>query len=275
MPLQSADVMIAHHFFCNQNQSSNINMNTLTCATVKPTKFYTVMHKIFFFLFISFNSLFSIAQSEETETYQNILPDAFDDSSWELMINKNDVQIYTRSWLGSDFVAIKGVQIINASLSNILANFLDIAAFPEWVKDAKEGFVITPFDDKHSRKIYLRMSLPWPLEDRDIVSGQQVTQNLNTKIIKIKEWYEGNALPKNEGVIRIPRLNTEFLLIPKEKNITKLIWQGHNDPGGFIPPFLVNWLIEDVFFKSMNTMKKRFEAPEYLKTINWVQNFKD
>jgi hypothetical protein len=191
------------------------------------------------------------------------------------MINKSDVQVYTRSGPGSDFVAIKGMQTINSSLSNILANFVDVAAFPEWVKDAKEGFVITPFDQNHSRKVYLRMSLPWPLADRDIVSGQQVTQDINTKIIKIREWYEGDTLPINEGVIRIPRLNTEFLLIPKGKNITELIWQGHNDPGGYIPPFLVNWLIEDVFFESMLSMKNRFEAPEYHKTINWVRNFED
>mgnify|MGYP003857599873 FL=1 len=250
-------------------------MNTTTRISLKKNNFYAVLHQIIFTLLFSLSSHFSMAQSAVTETYLNILPSAFDDSSWELMINKNDIQIYTRSWPGSDFVAIKGVQTINSSLTNILANFIDIAAFPEWVKDAKEGFVITPFDQTHSRKIYLRMSLPWPLEDRDIVSGQQVTQDSDTKIIQIKEWYEGNALPKIEGIIRIPRLNTEFLLIPKDKNITKLIWQGHNDPGGFIPPFLVNWLIEDVFFSSMTTMKKRFEAPEHLKTINWVQNFKD
>lgn len=217
----------------------------------------------------------AMAQNNDKEIYLSQLPDAFDDSSWTLMINRNDIKVYTRSWPGSDFVAIKGVQTINSSLSNILENFIDIAAFPEWVKDAKEGFVISPFDETHARKIYLRMSLPWPLADRDIVSGQQVTQDKNTKIIKIREWYEGDALPENDGVVRIPRLNTEFLLIPKEKNVTLLIWQGHNDPGGFIPPFLVNWLIEGVFFTSMRTMKERFESPDYYKTVKWVQNFED
>jgi len=244
---------------------------------LSPPKFrsHLISGKIVFTLVIILSSFILITQSAVAEDYLEVLPDAFDNSSWELMIDQNDMQVYTRPWPGSDFIAIKGVQTINSSLSNILANFIDIEAFPEWVKDAKEGFVITPFDQTFSRKIYLRMSLPWPLEDRDIVSGQQITQDLNTKTIKIREWYEGDILPKKEGIIRIPRLNTEFLLIPKEKNITWLIWQGHNDPGGFIPPFLVNWLIEDVFFNSMATMKKRFEAPEHLKKIDWIQNFED
>jgi len=241
----------------------------------EPTMPTATLRKIAFILLISISSLSPIAQSAKGETYLNVLPDAYNNLGWELMLNKDDVQIYTQPWPGSDFVAIKGVQTIKASLSNILANFTDIAAFPEWVQDAKEGFVITPFDKTNSRKIYLRMSLPWPLEDRDIISGQKVTQDLHTKIIKITEWYEGDTLPKNEGVIRVPRLNTEFLLIPKGKNVTQVIWQGHNDPGGIIPPFLVNWLIEDVFFTSMITMKHRFEAPQHQKSISWVLNFED
>jgi hypothetical protein len=245
----------------------NITAYKLTKLTVN------LFAKFTFILGISLYCHTSAAENDET--YLSILPDALDNSTWELMLSKNNIQVYTRPWPGSDFVAIKGVQTINSSLTNILANFVDIAAFPEWVKDAKEGFIITPFDQTLSRKVYLRMGLPWPLADRDIVSGQQVTQDLNTKIIKIREWYEGDALPINKGVIRIPRLNTEFLLIPKAKNLTLLIWQGHNDPGGFIPPFLVNWLIEDVFFASMLAMKNRFEAPEHHKTLNWVNNFED
>jgi hypothetical protein len=255
--------------------SINPYINSPTNKTVQQTFPCAIINKIITTLIILLISLTTQAENEKAETYLNILPVASDNSSWELMIDIDNIKIYTRLWPGSDFVAIKGVQTINASLSTILANFIDIAAFPEWVKDAKEGFVISPFDQTYSRKIYLRMGLPWPLEDRDIVSGQHVTQDLKTKIIKITEWYEGDMLPIKKDVIRIPRLNTEFLLIPKAKNITQIIWQGHNDPGGFIPPFLVNWLIEDVFFTSMLTMKKRFEAPEHLKTIDWVQNFKD
>ena len=232
-------------------------------------------YKILYFLLLSFQCLVAIAQENDASEYLTDLPDALDHSSWELMINRDNVQVYTRAWPGSDFVAIKGIQTINASLSNILANFIDIESFPQWVKDAEKGFVITPFNRSHSRIVYLRMNLPWPLQDREIVSGQKVTQDQATKIVRIIEWYEGNALPINQDIIRIPRLNTEFLLIPIKKNVTQLIWQGHNDPGGYIPPFLVNWLIEDVFFSSMTAMKNRFEAPEHMKTINWIQNFED
>jgi len=207
--------------------------------------------------------------------YRNDLPDAFDDSGWEIMVDKNGMQIFTREWPGSDFVALKGVQTINSSLSNILGNFTDIASFPEWVQDAQEGYVIEPFNSQRSREIYLRMSLPWPLDDREIVSGQQLHQDPKTKIITITEWYEGDTIPITEDVVRVPRLNTEFLFIPVGKNLTKLIWQGHNDPGGNIPSFIVNWMIEDVFFTSMMTLKKRFESPEYLKSVDWVLDFED
>lgn len=119
----------------------------------------------------------------------------------------------------------------------------------------------------------MRMGLPWPLQDREMISNQEQTQDALTKIVKIREWYDGDTIPPTDGVIRIQRSNTEFVLIPEDKNLTKMVWQGHNEPGGLIPSFLVNWIVEDVLHTSMMTMKNRFEAPEFHKEADWVANF--
>jgi len=216
---------------------------------------------------------FSVSVFADNEViYQTELPDALNNSGWNLMLNDAGVEVYTRDWPGSNFVAVKGVQTINSSLSNILANYADVASFPEWVKDMVEARVVDAFDQNRSRKVYMRMGLPWPLRDRDMISGQQFSQNNQSKVVHVKEWYEGDALPPIGGVIRMPRLNSELVLIPLGKNRTKLIYQGHNDPGGFIPAFLVNWMIEEVFFDSMLNMKVRFESIEYQKDFEWVSD---
>jgi len=211
--------------------------------------------------------------AETTEAYRTDLPDVLDESGWELALNEDGIQIFTRDWPGSNFVAIKAVQMIQSSLSNIVGNFSDIESFPEWVKDMESAYVIEPFNDSRSRKIYMRIGLPWPLQDREMVSGQQQTQDAQTKIVKIREWYDGDAIPRTDGVIRIARSNTEFVLIPEDKNLTKMVWQGHNEPGGLIPSFLVNWIVEDVLHTSMMTMQNRFEVPEFHKEADWVVNF--
>ena len=209
----------------------------------------------------------------EEKSYGTELPDALDDNGWELMIDEAGTQIYKRDWPGSSFVAVKAVQMVESSVSNILANYSDIDAFPDWVEDMEDAYLVEPFDETRSRKVYMRMGLPWPLQDRDMVAGQQLTQDSQTKVVRIREWNEGETLPKNEGVMRIPRLNSEVVLYPESKTLTKMIWQGHNEPGGLIPPFLVNWLIENVFYKSMKSMKDRYEDPEFRKELDWVIDY--
>lgn len=212
------------------------------------------------------------AVQAETEAYRTDLPPYQDDAGWELMLDRGGVQIYTRDWPGSSFVAIKAVQDIQASLSNIVANYADIDSFPEWVKDMDDAYPLSTFDDTRSRRVYMKMNLPWPLGDRDIVSGQSFEQETESKIVRIREWNEADAIPENEGIVRMPKLNNEFVLIPENEKLTRMIWQGHTEPGGYIPAFLVNWLIEDVFYASVINMKNRFESPEYFKTLDWVQD---
>jgi hypothetical protein len=118
----------------------------------------------------------------------------------------------------------------------------------------------------------MKMNLPWPLGDRDIVSGQSYEQDDPTLVVRVREWNEADAIPENKGIIRMPRLNNEFVLLPEGENLTRMIWQGHTEPGGYIPAFLVNWLIEDVFYASVMNMKVRFELPEYHKTVGWIEN---
>jgi len=224
--------------------------------------------------FFVFTFIFCCIQSHANEqTYRTELPDELDDSGWELMMDEEGTKIFKRDWPGSSFVAVKAVQIVQSSLSNIIGNYSDIAAFPDWVEDMEDAYLVEPFDETRSRKVYMRMGLPWPLQDRDMAMGQQLTQDPVSKIVRIREWNEGDTVPENKGVMRIPRLNSEVVLFPESKTRTKMIWQGHNEPGGLIPPFLVNWLIENVFYKSMKSMKDRYEDPKYHKSPDWVADF--
>jgi hypothetical protein len=212
-------------------------------------------------------------QTENAKQYQSTLPDVFDNSGWELVLERDGITIYTRDWPGSDFVAIKTMQDIQSTLSNIIANFVDVEQFPEWVEDMRSAHVVEPFDELNIRKVYMRIGLPWPLIDRDTVLGQQLSQDAVSKQVKIREWNEGANVAETPGVMRIPRVNSEFILVPQNTGVTRMIWQGHNEPGGYIPSFLVNWMVENIFYKSAMSMRERFESPMFLKSMKGIENF--
>lgn len=203
------------------------------------------------------------------------LPPVESNEGWELELDKNGIQIYTRDWPGSSFVAVKTVQTIRSSMSNIIANFLDIESFPEWVRDMKHGELVEDFDDNMTRSIYMHMGLPWPLQDRDVVVKQILSQHPQTLEVRLKESKQDGLIDEKDGVLRIPRVNSEFVLSPGPEGVV-MTWQGHNEPGGFIPSFFVNWMIENIFYDSSLNMRERFEAPEFHKELGdklkWIKD---
>ena len=191
------------------------------------------------------------------------LPPAGNHEGWDLQLDKNGVQIYTQDWPGSSFVAVKTVQIIQSSLSNIMGNFLDISAFPEWVKDMEHAELLEDFNEHKQRTIYMHMGLPWPLKDRDVIIQQTLAQDPVSYEVTLAEQKRVGLLAEKNGVIRIPSVNSEFVLTPLSEGGVRMIWQGHNEPGGFIPSFLVNWMIENIFYDSSLSMRERFESPQH------------
>jgi hypothetical protein len=224
---------------------------------------------------VSHNNVSTKNISTNNLSEQTPLPPVESNEGWTLELDKNGIQIYTRDWPGSDFVAVKTVQTIKSSLSNIIANFLDVESFPEWVRDMKHGELVEDFDENMERSIYMHMGLPWPMKDRDIVIRQAISQDPKTLQIRMTESKHEGIIEEKEGLLRIPRVNSEFVLTPTQEGVI-MTWQGHNEPGGFIPSFFVNWMIENIFYDSSLNMKNRFEAPEYRKTLSknldWIQD---
>ena len=220
-------------------------------------------------------SLLLLSQGLLASNSAEELPPVESHEGWTLELDKDGIQIFTRDWPGSDFVAVKTVQTIKSSLSNILANILHIESYPEWVKDMQHGELIEDFNADMTRSIYMHMGLPWPLNDRDTAVSQTLSQNPDTLQIRMKESKHQGLIEEKEGIIRIPRVNSEFVLTPVPEGVI-MVWQGHNEPGGLIPSFFVNWMIENIFYDSAMNMRERFEAPEFHKKLSgklkWIKD---
>ena len=197
-----------------------------------------------------FDEVGADAYVDQDKLSTQAFPEPEEFSTWELMLDRDGVQIYTQPWAGSDFVAFKTVQTVSADLKDVLAHFTDVSGFNAWIPNLKSARLIREFDDSNERSIYLHLGMPWPLYDRDSVIGQRVGQDEETLVVKIEEWSEARSLPERDGLVRVPMLMAEIFLMPLRLGQTKIIWQVHNEPGGSIPSFLVNWMVESIFFES-------------------------
>jgi hypothetical protein len=198
------------------------------------------------------------------------LPPAEENSSWTLALDRNGIQIYTQEWPDSRFPAVKTVQVVSTTLANAVSHFFNTEAYPEWASDMHEARVLVPVNEEMERLIYMHMDLPWPLQDRDSVARQRVTQDMETLAVLFKERDANDQLAARPNITRLPKLNAELILIPISADKTKIIWQGHNEPGGYLPAFVFRWMLEHILYESSLNMRKRLATPSMAKSATWV-----
>lgn len=189
------------------------------------------------------------------------------DPDWHLISDRNDIQVYMRHRDDSRLKTFRGVTRITLADENALAAVLnDYASYPRWLHFVDSA---SEFDRQGPLLRYLRFTtqLPWPLADREAVLQADVQQTLTKReeSITIALNNKAGLLPPNPDYIRFPELQGIFKLrrIPDQENQVEITYQLVLDPGGYIPIWLVNILLRDAPYFTLERLRRIIVSPEY------------
>lgn len=172
--------------------------------------------------------------------------------NWKLKKDAKGIQIYTRSLADSNFKEYKATTSIAVALKSVLNELLDA---PDYTEDCKAGvsyYVSNYGENQHV--FYARKDLPWPLQDRDIVTLLTV-EYISDKKIKLHLESLPEGIPARGKSIRIKEL-MGFWLLEETDGITHITQQLHLDPEGSLPPAIVNSLLVKGPFKTFTELQK-------------------
>lgn len=171
--------------------------------------------------------------------------------NWKLKKDAKGIQIYTRSLTNSDFKEYKATTRIEVAMKYVLDELLDA---PNYCEDCKAGVSYYVSDYGENQHVfYARKDLPWPLQDRDIVTLLTV-EHISEKKIKLHIESLPEGIPKRGKSIRIKEL-MGFWLLEEMDGITQITQQLHLNPEGNLPPAIVNSLLVKGPFKTFKELQ--------------------
>lgn len=193
-------------------------------------------------------------------------------SQWELIKNKDSIQVYTRDIPGSAISEFRGIVTISSSLDSILGVLDDIRACPEWVYQCAQPALINSLNF-NERFVYQVNDFPFPARNRDTILNAQLRQDPQTKIITIKlQAYPGYCNNRDSAIckkinqsklVRINKSSGYYQLEPLTNGQVKVTWQHHAEPGGDLPNWLVNNLITDTPFYTLKKLASIVKKEKY------------
>ncbi len=191
-------------------------------------------------------------------------------ADWKFLTAKSGIKVYTKSIPGSKIKALRIECNVNASASEVVALLMDIPAAVRWVSHTKSCVLIRKVSPAELY-YYTEISLPWPLENRDFSAHVKVSQDLATKIVTVNAPAVPGWVPVKPGIVRISHSKGFWTITPTDKGRVKIDYILEVDPGGNIPPVVVNTFASQGPIETFMNMRKELQTGKYKSVVTGIE----
>jgi hypothetical protein len=189
---------------------------------------------------------------------------SFSAPQWILEKDEDGIQVYVRTPEGKELKEFKGVVNINTSLDSLMALMDDTKACTEWILNCTQPKLLKSINFRE-RFTYQVSNLPWPLTDRDVIIHVLLNQDPLTKVITLNIEAKPNFIPIDEDFVRIETSIGQYIFKPLGDGNVEVVWIQYNDPAGKLSTSLINALVVDMPFKSLEKMRELVQQSKYQK----------
>lgn len=196
-----------------------------------------------------------------------VFPCAAMAAEWKKVGEDKGIAGYTRATPKSSIDEVMAVGIIDAPIQVVEAIIRDPNAGKKFMFMCKEAYSINTPDlqstDDDVVYNYNITDLPFPVKDRDAVARVEYTIDKATGAIYshaegIKTDY------RNTGkTVRMPLVTLDYKLVPKGADKTEVTYLAMADPGGNLPPALVNLLTRNIGIRTIANIRKLVQEDPY------------
>ena len=200
---------------------------------------YNSVFSLFLLLF-TFNAFLSFSQSE-----------------CDLKKDKDGIKVFTCKSDSSKFrTLVAEFDLENTSLET-LENFLwDVDNYVNWQYNMVESGLIKRINDQVM--IYRsEIDAPWPVEDREMLVQFSVIRDLPDELTFLIYTITYDY-PLKENVLRVPYSHATWQ-VKRNGNSLHVKYTMKINPGGYVPPMLVNLAMAEGPYVSFLNLKKRIE----------------
>ncbi|MDP1540261.1 MAG: START domain-containing protein [Moraxellaceae bacterium] len=171
---------------------------------------------------------------------------------WQLHSNRDGVEVFTAEVPGQNLKAFRGVAVIDAPMDKVLDVLADLPRMPSWFYQMRRAELVS--GNPTEGRIYFVIAGIWPVSDRDAVIDVD-THNINDAVM-IQSIGRPAAKPAQSCCVRIPSLQSSWLVSSLSSTQTQVIFTTQSHPGGVIPLWLANRVAVDMPRQTLNGLRR-------------------
>lgn len=180
---------------------------------------------------------------------------------WKLRKEENGIKIFTAGTDTSSFKLIKVEFTVAATTHQLVSFLMDVPSQPEWIYNCKTARILQQ-PAPNELIFYSEFTLPWPCSNRDYVTHFTVTQTAPGHTV-INSYAAPDYIPSVSGKVRVKKSSAHWDIMQESEKEVKIIYEVHFDPGGSLPPWLVNMFVTKGPAQSFTKLRENINRPQY------------
>lgn len=186
---------------------------------------------------------------------------------WQLARDRDGIRVWTRDIPNYPIREFKAVMVVKSSLAGLVNLILDTDNASRWVYRTDRIQLLKQDVENATFLIRVETNFPWPLANRDVVIAGQIAQEEKTGTVSIKSHSVAAAeYAQDPDFVRMPDMEGTWLFRPLGGELVEVTMIGRADPGGNIPSGVVNLIIHETPYRTMQGMRKVLGEARYQKS---------
>ena len=193
---------------------------------------------------------------------------------WNLIGERRGVKIFTRDIEGSNLKELRMTfSLEGVELSEVISALDDTKSYKDWVYKCTEAEILEIVNTKETYS-YFTYNFPWPMTNRESITYSKFDQDSLTGVVTLTAYdisTHPNAPPVNK-MVRIPEVSVIWKVVPKENDTAEIEYFLRTSPGGNIPTWAVNMVIDHGALKTMDMLRELIDTGIYKdRNIPWLK----
>ncbi|MBX2963887.1 MAG: hypothetical protein KF687_15355 [Cyclobacteriaceae bacterium] len=166
---------------------------------------------------------------------------------------------YTCTSENERFKTLKAEFTISNSTIKELEKFMwNVSNYPDWQYNMTSATILRKDSEKETMITRSEIDAPWPVENRELIAQFSVKNFSDAGHIQFTVKSIPSDHPLTKGLVRVPFSHAQWEVKKVDNNIN-VVYTMRIDPGGSVPPWLVNMAMAEGPYISFINLKKQLE----------------
>ena len=192
---------------------------------------------------------------------ENIKPPLSDENinygQWETTKNSEGVQTYVR-WIeiaeGIRTRERKGEMVIDCTVEDATSIITNARSTEHWMKNVKESFDIKRINS-FEWYTYTLFNIPWPFENRDLVSSNIIKTNIEKDSANINIISREDYIPSKSGIKRLTDYTANWGIVRISEEKVRVTFTAITNTPPMFPRWIQDPVLEHIFHNNLVNLK--------------------